>query len=185
VTRRKDDQDWVIGTDSDVAWIQQATGTSSTITYAIPPLFAAYATIAVPDKDEGRSDDLRALLEVLAEHSGDQPWWLGYLETGVDDLVFPDAPRTQLYWGWNYVLVLASREKAAQWRQDLASWRAPGPDLMFPADRSWLVSWMWDDDWRSLGGPSDLVAHLLDAPLLQVRRIGLDDEAATPGDRAG
>jgi hypothetical protein len=181
VTRRKDGRDWVIGTEDDVRWIQKAISISSTVTSAVPPHFSAYATVLVPDKHGGRSEDLRVLLDVLGGHSGDQPWWLGYLETGTDDLVFPDAPRTRLYSDWRYVLVLASWEKAAQWRRDFASWRAPGPDLIFPADRSWLVSWLWDDDWRSLGGPSDLVGQLLDAPLLQARRIGLDDEVAPPG----
>lgn len=184
MTRRKDGRDWVIGTEDDVSWIQQATDISSTVTSAIPPIFAAYATVLVPNKDEGRCDDLLVLLEVLGEHSGDQPWWLGYLETGTDDVVFPGAPRTRLYQDWRYVLVLASLEKAAQWRQNLASWRAPGPDLMFPADRSWLVSWLWDDDWRSLGGPIDLVERLLDAPLLQARRTGLGEDVAPPGHEA-
>ena len=135
MTRRKDGQDWVIGTEDDVRWIQEAISISSTVTSAVPPHFSAYATVLVPDKHGGRSEDLRVLLDVLGGHSGDQPWWLGYLETGTDDLVFPDAPRTRL----------------------------------------------WDDDWRSLGGPSDLVGRLLDAPLLQARRIGLDDEVAPPG----
>jgi hypothetical protein len=52
------------------------------LTSAIPPIFAAYATVVVPDTDEGRSEDSRLLLRLLSEQSGDQPWWLGYLDTG-------------------------------------------------------------------------------------------------------
>jgi hypothetical protein len=33
-----------------------------------------------------------AVLTVLSENSEEQPWWLGYLDTGADDIVFPDAP---------------------------------------------------------------------------------------------
>jgi len=33
------------------------------------------------------------------------------------------------------------------------------PDLIFPADRSWLVSALWDDTWTCIGGPR----HLIDA----------------------
>jgi len=50
-----------------------------------------------------RSADTQALLDVLGEHSDDQRWWIGYVQTGVDDLVFSDAARTILYWGWRYV----------------------------------------------------------------------------------
>jgi hypothetical protein len=149
----KDGEHRRIGTDVEVAWIKESTKPGLTIASAIPPVFAAYATAVVPDKDEGRSEHLGLILRLLTEQSPDQPWWLGYLDTGADDLVFPDAPRVTLYAGWPYVLVQAGPAEAARWRHDLRSWRAPGPDLIFPADRSWLLSWLWDDDWRCLGGP--------------------------------
>ena len=170
-----------IGTDADVAWIRESTSSGLTITSAIPPVFAAYATVVVPDQDEGRSVDLGLVLRLLAEQFRDQLWWLGYLDTGADDLVFPDAPRVTLYAGWSYVLVQAGPAEAARWRQDLRSWRAPGPDLIFPADRSWLLSWLWDDDWRCLGGPAALVDRFLDHPQLQVRRVELGEDATPPG----
>jgi hypothetical protein len=177
----KDGREWRIGTDADVAWIQESTAVGMTITSAIPPVFEAYATIVVPDQDQGRAEHVRLVLRLLGEQSGDQPWWLGYLETGADDLVFPDAPRVTLYADWPYVLVQAGLAEAARWRHDPRSWRAPGPDLIFPADRSWLVSWLWDDDWRCLGGSTTLVEGFLDQPRLQVRGVDLGEDATPPG----
>jgi hypothetical protein len=174
-------EQWRIGTDADVAWIQGSTEPGLTIASAIPPVFSAYATVIVPDKDQGRSEHVGVVLRLLGEQSSDQPWWLGYLDTGADDLVFPDAPRVTLYAGWPYVLVLAGPVEAARWRHDLRSWRAPGPDLIFPADHSWLLSWLWDDDWRCLGGPTALVDRFLDEPQLQVRRVDPGEDATPPG----
>ena len=181
VTRWKDGREWRLGSDADVAWIREGTALGLSITSAIPPVFASYATVLVPNKDERRTEDLDVLLRLLSEQSPDQPWWLGYLETGADDVVFPDAPRVTLYAGWPYVLVQAAPAEAGRWRGDLESWRAPGPDLIFPADHSWLVSWLWDDDWRCVGGPAALVDRLLDQPQLQARRVGLDEDATPPG----
>jgi hypothetical protein len=179
VSRRKDGREWRIGTDADVAWIQESTPTGLSITSAIPPVFAAYTTIIVPD-DESQSEHARLVIRLLSEQSGDQPWWLGFLETGADGVVFPDAPRVTLYAGWSYVLVQAGPEEAARWRSDPQSWRV-GPDLIFPADRSWLLSWLWDDDWRCLGGPAALIERFLDQPQLEVRRVGLGVDATPPG----
>jgi hypothetical protein len=181
VTRRKDGREWRIGTDADVAWIRESTPVGRAITSAVPPVFEAYATVVVPDEEDGRADDLTVVLELLGEQSPGGPWWLGHLETGADDVVFPDAPRVSLYSDWAYVLVEAGPAEAARWRSDLSSWRAPGPDLVFPADRSWLLSWLWDDDWRCLGGPAELVDRLAARPRLKVRRVGLDEDATPPG----
>jgi hypothetical protein len=183
-TYRKDGREWRIGTDADVAWIQEATLPGLKITSAIPTVFAAYATIVVPNQGEGREENWELALELLRDGSGDQPWWLGYLETGADDVVFPDAPRIRLYADWPYVLVRAGPDEAMRWRDDLRSWRAPGADLVFPADRSWLLSWLWDDDWRCLGGSAALVDRFLDEPGLEVRRVGLDEDATPPGHMA-
>jgi len=181
VSRRKDGREWRIGTDADVAWIQESTATGLSITSAIPPVFAAYATIIVPSSYEARLENFRLLWQLLSEHSGDQPWWLGFLDTGADaDVVFPDASRVTLYARWPYVLVQAGAEEAARWRPDPQSWRV-GPDLVFPADRSWLLSWLWDDDWRCLGGPTAPIERLPDQPRLEVRRVGLGEDATPPG----
>jgi hypothetical protein len=75
-----------------VAWIAAGTSAGLTITAAIPPVFQAYATIVRPDSDEGQAAHDRAVLALLTERSAAQPWWLGYLDTGTDDVVFPRAP---------------------------------------------------------------------------------------------
>lgn len=178
---RKDGRDWRVGAEADVGWIRSATTVGSTVAAAVPPHLEAFCTILVPDQDQGRAADLHLLLGLLRARSSDQPWWLGYLETGADDLVFPEAPRVTLYQGWPYVLVQAGPQRAGEWRQDLRSWRAPGPDLIFPADRSWLVSWLWDDDWRCVGGPADLVDAILADPDLRSRRVEPDQDATPPG----
>ena len=180
----KDGKQWRVGTDADVGWIQRSTTIGLTIASAIPPVFAAFATVTVPDRDHGRSAHMRSLLRILSEESADTSWWLGYLDTGTDDVVFPAAPRVTLYGGWGYVLVQAGPEQAATWRQQAHSWRAPGPDLIFPADESWLVSWLWDDDWRCVGGPTEVIERLLMDPHLQARRVSVDDDATPPGHTA-
>ena len=93
-----------IWTDAEVAWIAEGTSTGRTITAAIPAVFEAYVTVPVPYGEEREKND-RALLALLAEQSPDQRWWLGYLDTGVDDIVFPDATKATLYAGWHYALV--------------------------------------------------------------------------------
>jgi hypothetical protein len=180
VTRWKDGREWCIGSDADVEWIHDFTPSGLAITSAIPPVFEAYATILVPDQPEGLNGAL-AILGVLGERSGDQPWWLGYLDTGSDDVIFPDAPRVTLYAGWKYVLVRAGLDEAEQWRTQWWSTRAPGADLVFPLDRSWLLSWLWDNDWRCFGGPNSLVDRLVEEPRLRVRRVGLTEDATPPG----
>jgi hypothetical protein len=122
---------------------------------------------------------------LLSEHSGGEPWWLGYLDTGADDIVFPDAPMVTLYSGWQYVLIEAGPRQAATWRQSDA-WtfcKSALPNLMFPADRSWLLSTLWDDAWSCIGGSPALVASLLGQPVLQprARRVGLGCDVTPPG----
>ncbi|HET7868969.1 MAG TPA: hypothetical protein VFM85_01445 [Actinomycetota bacterium] len=84
-----------------------------------------------------------------------------------------------LYAGWLYVLVEAGPEQAATWRHsgDWSFWKGALPNLMFPADRSWLVSTLWDDDWTCIGGPAGLVDRFLRHPDLQARRVTLGEDA--------
>src|ERR1700760_772220 len=110
VTAARDDQAWRIGTDAEVAWITDGTTVDKTITSAIPPVFEAYATLVMVDKtitsaippvfeayatlvlpyrDEEQNELDRVVLALLSEQSPDQPWWLAYLDTGADDIVFP------------------------------------------------------------------------------------------------
>ena len=99
---------WPIGTSTTVEWITTATVPDGTIATAVPPLFAAYAAVVEPDGDdpvEFRAHE-RAVVEHLSKHGATQ-WWLGYLDTGVHDVVFPRAARVRMYWDWSYVLVQA------------------------------------------------------------------------------
>jgi len=186
VTRARDGRTWRIGTDADVAWIANGTSMGRTITAAIPPVFEAYATVVLPHAGEGQDEHDRAVLALLSEQSTGQPRWLGYLDTGADDIVFPDAPKVTLYSGWHYVLVEAGPAQAATWRQygDCSFWKGALPNLMFPADRSWLVSTLWDDDWSCIGGPAGLVDRFLRHPDLQARPVALGRDATPPGHQA-
>jgi hypothetical protein len=185
VTRSRDGSTWRIGTDAEVGWITAGTSGGRTITAAVPAVFEAYATVLVAYGEQRVKHD-RAVLALLAEQSPDQRWWLGYLDTGVDDIVFPDAPKVTLYAGWQYVLVEAGPEQAGAWRP--TDGRAFGtgdlPNLMFPADRSWLVSTLWDDDWSCIGGPARLVDGFLRHPDLRARRVSIGQDATPPGHEA-
>jgi hypothetical protein len=192
-TRLKDGVAWRIGTEDEVAWIREGTTPGVSITSAIPPGFVEYATLTHPgeadvarDLEEEDAQD-RALLAVLQRRTPSQPWWLGYLETGASDIVFWDAPRVILYSGWSYVLVRAGPEQAASWRpaEGERNWKSTElPELMFPADRSWLVSTLWDDDWTCIGGSATLIADLLADHVLgpRARQVAiLDDDTTPPG----
>jgi hypothetical protein len=184
VTRIKDGREWLIGGAADIAWIAQGTAHGLEIASAVPPVFAAYCTLDLPERWEGaqqRHD--RAVVALLEERSAPQPWWLGYLEIGIGaEVVFYDAPRVKLYAGWDYVLVQAGPEQAVGWRQSegrRAPWKGALPDLMFPADRSWLFSTLWDDHWTSIGG-----SHVLIASIAHDRELGARTRAVTLGEDA-
>jgi hypothetical protein len=113
--------------------------------------------------------------------------WLGYLDTGDADIVFYDVrtvrPGTT---DALYVLVEAGPEQAGAWRAR-EYWKSPLPDLMFPADRSWLASTLWDDDWTCIGGSRGLVDALLAHPDLQHRAREVDpslEDSTPPGHTA-
>lgn len=184
----RDGTSWPLGTADDVEWIAAATTVGRTITSAIPPTFDAYATIILPFGGEGQERRDEAVLSVLREHSTGGSWWLGYLDTGADDVVFPDAPRVILYTGWPYVLVQAGPEQAVGWRsvRPGSFWSGPLPNLMFPTDRSWLISSLWDDDWTCVGGTVALVESLIAHPDLRSLslRVMPGEDATPPGHQA-
>jgi hypothetical protein len=72
-----------------VAWIASGTSPGLAVTVAIPPVFAAYATIVLPEGAAGQERYNRAVLALPIGQSAGQRWWLGYLSTGADDLAFP------------------------------------------------------------------------------------------------
>ncbi|MEP7022668.1 MAG: hypothetical protein ABJB47_02415 [Actinomycetota bacterium] len=140
--RVRDGSTWRIGTDAEVAWIADGTSKGRTITAAIPPVFDACATVMLPASDEEQDRHDRAVVAPLSGESASQPWWLGFLDTGADDVVFPGAPMVTLYSGWHYVLVEVGPEEAATWRR-YGSWsftHGTLPNLMFPPiARGWLL----------------------------------------------
>jgi len=69
----------------------------------------------------------------------------------------------------------------ARGNSDSTPWPSALPELMFPFDRSWLVSPLWDDDWRCVGGPAPLVDALLAHPELEARLVTPDEDATPPG----
>jgi hypothetical protein len=162
----------VFGTPETVAWIAGHTASGRTVAAAIPPLFARYATFVEPDTEDDVAlvEQERAVVRHLRTQ-GPHVWWLGYLDTGVNDVVFAGAPMVELYAGWRYVLVRGGPEQASGWRDAL-------PDLMFPADRSWLVSMLWDDGWTCVGGPAALIDALAADPLVGARVVQLDEDTA-------
>jgi hypothetical protein len=173
---------WPVGTDAEIAWIAEGTSTGLTIASAIPPVFDRYATIVVPERDDAAwAAQDRALVAVLGDESVNQRWWLGYLDTGADDIVFPEAPRVTLYAKWRYALVEAGPEQALSWREPTWRHRRTLPDVIFPADRRWLASRLFDDDWICVGGPAALVHKLVRHPDLKTRRVELGHDATPPG----
>lgn len=198
VWAEKDGRAWRIGGEAEVAWIRENTEVSFAIRSAIPPVFEAYATLEHPGTGhhdagsplEDRDLHDAAVLAVLGGHSAAQPWWLGYLERGPDDdIVFSDVRKVRP--GANdtdgrYVLVEAGPEQARVWRER-GHWNGPLPDLMFPADRSWLFSTLWDDDWTCIGGSHGLVDAFLAHPELGHRAHEVDpslEDSTPPGHTA-
>lgn len=182
----RDGRSWLIGTSADVAWIDGFTAAGLTITSAIPPVFDAYATVVLPEHPGEQQAHDRAVIGLLSGQSPDCPWWLGYLDTGGADIVFPDAPKVSLYANWPYAMVRAGAQQAADWRHEHSCEKGRLPDLLFPDDRSWLVSTLWDDDWTCIGGPTALIERFLRHRDLQPRthRVTLGEDATPPGRRA-
>lgn len=169
---------WTIGRPADVEWIQRGITHDCTITSAIPPVFDAYATI-VELRRFGRDDDdvlPEAQLVEILRGFGSSKWWLGYLDTGCDDVVFPLAESVSLYADWPYIVAQAGPDQALSWRHGL-------PDLIFPVDRSWLVSTLWDDTWTCVGGSEALLAAVQSEAALEHRSVRPGDHVAPPGHR--
>lgn len=98
----------------------------------------------------------------------------------------PDAAKVTVYTGWSYVLLQADPQQALHLRghTDATPWHSALPELLFPADRSWLVSTLWDDDWRCIGGSDSLVDALLQHPDLDARAVLLGQDATPAGHEA-
>ena len=175
---QRDGRSWQVGAATTVSWINALTTIGSGIDAGVPPVYPAYATLELPDEDQEALDD--ALVGLLANHTPG-PWWLGYLRTGdaLDDIA-PELPPVTLYANWSYTLIRAGAEQAATWRSTQST-RGKLPDLIYPQDRSWLVTHLWDDQWRCLGGPTDLINTVLAAFPLAARPVTLRQDATPPG----
>lgn len=170
--RERDGKRWAIGNGDDVAWLDDAVDASAEKVSLVPPGFAAYCQLDLPERTPGSqvSHD-RALVSRLSRAPASREWWLGYLEYGIGiDLPLSDAPRTKLF-GWDYVLVQAGAEQALNWRasEPPIAWKGALPDVLFPADRSWVLVTDWDERWSGIGGTDGLVQSLLDDPELGPR----------------
>jgi hypothetical protein len=179
----RDGVEWRLGSDAEIAWVNDGTSPGTAITCAIPPIFASYCTMVLP-RPNGEAEltqHEQVLIELLVAQTGEQSWWLGYLDTGASDVVFPYAPRATVYYGYGYVLVEAGPQQAVSWRDAGFKWVLP--DLIFPSDRSWLLSTMWDDDWTCIGGSEQLVKSILCNAVLgpAARRVALGQDATPPG----
>lgn len=179
----KDGRAWRLGTIADTAWIDEATTEGISVTVAIPPIFEAYATLYTPeDPHVTTMIHEHAVVKDLVDYTSDQPWWLGYLDTGAHDVVFPGAPMVSLYFDWHYLIVEAGPDQALTWRTGhMRAEDGSLPDLFFPADRSWLVSALWDDTWTCIGGPASLIETVQRNPLVKARRVQPDEDAKPPG----
>lgn len=116
--------------------------------------------------------------------AGGCPTGTGNLGTGAGDEMFPAARRVMRYANssWPYVLILAGAGEADQWRDRWdRSHRARLPELIFPRDRSWLLSTLRDDDWRCLGGPASLIDRVVSVPGLDAKRVEPGEGATPPG----
>lgn len=166
-----------------VDWITDSTRIDRTIASAIPPVYAGYATIVVPDGGEAKTQADLALVAVLQAHAPAGRWWLGYLDTGAADLSNIEGQRVSAYVGWTYLLKGGGPQQALAARDNGRStpWHSALPELLFPHDRSWLVSTLWDDDWRCLGGPESLIEAVLAHPHLEARAVNIDEDATPPG----
>jgi hypothetical protein len=162
VWANRDGRAWRIGGEAEVAWIRENTEVSFAITSAIPPVFEAYATLELP----GTGDHISASpLEDPDRHNA-----------GVLAMLSEQSA----------ALVEAGPEQAGAWRER-EHWNSSLPDLIFPADRSWLLSTLWDDDWTCIGGSRALVDTFLAHPDLRHRAREVDPslkDATPPGHTA-
>lgn len=166
-----------------VDWITDRTRRDGTVISAIPLGFTRYATIVIPEDDAAKARADAALVGALRAHTAEQPWWLGYLDTGVADVVEPDRPRVAVYEAWPYVLLQGDPDQALGSRSSSGAtpWHSALPELIFPADRSWLLSTLWDDDWRCVGGPAAMIDALLALSELEARSVTPEEDATPPG----
>jgi len=69
-TRVRDARAWRVGDDEVVSWIQDGTSITTAITSAVPPVFDAYATLALPESWQEQQDRHdAAVIELLVRQT--------------------------------------------------------------------------------------------------------------------
>ena len=137
--------------DHDVNWIRQESALAETLTYAIPDRYEAYGVLDLP-REIGPVED--GLLDALTARP------TGLLIAGwIDRGPWPPSTGDEhvLYTGWRYRL---RRVAESELRGLPTEGEGSFPDLLFPQDRSWLVSLLWDDSWRSIGASQAIATRL-------------------------
>lgn len=99
---------WMVGGQAEVEWIAEGTGSGPQITTAIPPRYAAYATLAnagapdLPPRYAPRASPGFRVCRRAAPPQRDDGVVAGYLDTGASDIVFWDVMKVTVYCGWEY-----------------------------------------------------------------------------------
>lgn len=128
--------------DEHISWIRHDGAAFGTLQYAIPGGFEAYGVLDLPQDIVPIED---ALLSTLGVSPADQVL-AGWIDRG--PWPAPAGDEHVLYTGWKYRLRrVPASELSGLPTEGVGSF----PDLLFPPDRSWLVSLLWDDSWRSIG----------------------------------
>jgi hypothetical protein len=157
--------------DQEVAWLRQESTVFGTLRYAIPGGFEAYGALDLP---RNISPIEEPLLDTLASDES-EPLIAGWIDRGP----WPPPPGDEhvLYSGWRYRLRrVAPSEVAGLPTEGEGSF----PDLLFPPDRTWLVSLLWDDAWRSIGA-SQIVADQLSRRLANFTQLDPNAKLADTG----
>ena len=140
------------------------------VTTAIPPVFEAYA----PSTRRGcrlPTPTNAPWSTSLVACTPDQPWWLGSRHRRPRRRLSARSRGCPSTGTGPIVLVEAGPEQALGRRVRSHARRRTGslPDLFFPADRSWLVSALWDDIWTDIGASAAILAALRRNPLVNAR----------------
>lgn len=157
--------------DADVDWLRLNNGAAGTLGYAIPGYFAVYGAMNLPDEIAATED---RLLDALAPESGEE-LIAGWIDRG--PWPPPAGDEHVIYWDWKYRL---RRVQSSDLRGLPGEGERCFPDLLFPINRSWLVSMLWDDSWRSIGA-TRAVARRIEQSLLPFEQLSAHTSLATTG----
>jgi hypothetical protein len=159
-------------TDEDVAWIRDGTSVSRTIRSAIPDGYDVDGLVDLVE-DGGRTES--RLLTALGI-AADEELVAGWIDR--DGLMTEAGDEHLLYATWRYrIRIVRTAELEGRLHPDVHD---DFPDLLFPRDRAWLVSTLWDDTWRSIGA-SEATAREIERRLPAFERIDPTTDIADTG----